>query len=69
MHQNQLEQPVKLQETKCRGMILEPEYKTEEPTAVRSLTPEKEDKAGAGNTETEAPESMRKGQEDSLSWR
>ena len=50
-------------------MILEPEYKTEEPTAVRSLTPEKEDKAGAGNTETEAPESMRKGQEDSLSWR
>ena len=35
----------KLQEPKRRGMILEPEHKTEESSAVRSLTPEAEDEA------------------------
>ena len=41
----------KLQEPKHRGMILEPENKTEEPSAVRSLTPEAEEEAGAGKTD------------------
>ena len=50
----------KLQEPKCRGIILEPEHKNEEPSSVRSLTPEKVDEAGARNTKTEAPKSIRK---------
>ena len=57
----------KLQEPKRRGMILKPEHKTEEPSAVRGLTPEAENEAGARKTETESPESTRKHREDSLS--
>ena len=56
-----------LQEPKLRGMILETEHETEEPSAVRSLTSEAEGEAGAGKTESEAPESTRKRREDSLS--
>ena len=41
-------------------MILEPEHETEEPSAVKSLTPEVEEEAGAGNTETEASELTKK---------
>ena len=59
----------KLQEPKRRGIILEPEHGAVEPSAVKSLTPEEVDEAGARNTETEAPESTRKHQEDSLSRR
>ena len=61
--------PSKLQEPKGREIILEPEHETEEPSAVRCLTPEEVEEAGAGNTETEALESTRKRQEDSLSTR
>ena len=46
----------KLQEPKHRGIILEPEHETEDLSAVRSLTPEEVDEAGAGNTEPEASE-------------
>ena len=52
----------KLQVPKRRGMILEPDHET-----VISLTPEVEEEAGAGTTETEAPESTKKWREDSLS--
>ena len=55
---------MKLQEPKSKGMILEPEHKTEEPSAVRSLTLEAEDEAGAGKTEREASESTRNWWED-----
>ena len=48
-------------------MILEPEQETEEPLAVRNLTPEDVEEAGAGNTETEALESTRTRREDILS--
>ena len=34
-------------------MILEPEHETEEPSTVRSLTPEVVEEAGPGNTKTE----------------
>ena len=47
-------------------MILEPEHETEEPSAVRSLTPEEDEEAGAGNTETEASNSTRKRREACL---
>ena len=57
----------KLYEPKRRGMILEPEHETVHPSAVRSLTLEVEEEAGAGNNETEAPESTRKWREESLS--
>ena len=40
-------------------MILEPEQDNEDPSAVRSFTPEVEVEAGAGKTETEALESTR----------
>ena len=46
-------------------MILEPEHKTEDPSAVRCLMPEAEEEAGAGNTEMEAQESTTKWREDS----
>ena len=49
---------VYVQEPKCRGMILEPEHDSVEP-------PEVEVEDGAGNTETEAPESTRKRLEES----
>ena len=48
-------------------MILEPEQESVDPSAVRSFTPEEEVEDGAGNTETEAPESTKKRLEDSLS--
>ena len=48
-------------------MILEPEQESVDPSAVRSFTPEVEVEDGAGNTETEAPESTKKRLEDSLS--
>ena len=50
-------------------MILEPEHDKEEPSALRSFTPEIEEETGAGKTETEAPESTRKRREESLFWR
>ena len=50
-------------------MILKPEHAKEEPSAVRSFTPEVEEETGARKTDTEAPESTRKHQEESLSWR
>ena len=59
----------KLRDPKRRGMILEPEHETEVPSAVRSMTPEEDEEAVAGNTEKEASESTRKWQEDSLSQR
>ena len=59
----------KLQEPKRRGMILQPEQETEDPSAANGLTPEVEDEAGARKTKTEAPESTRKRGEDSKSWR
>ena len=40
-------------------MILEPEQESVDPSAVRSFTPEVEVEDGAGNTETEAPESTK----------
>ena len=57
----------KLQEPTRRGMILEPEHKTEDPYVVRSLTPEAEEEAGARKTEREAPESTRNQWKESLS--
>ena len=50
----------KLQEPKRRGMILEPQHETEDPSAVSSLTSEVEEEVGAGNTEMEALEMTRK---------
>ena len=41
-------------------MILETEYNTEEPPAVKSLTSEDEQEASARNTEAEAPKSRGK---------
>ena len=55
-----------LQYPKWRGMILEPEQETEEPSAVRSLTPDEDEETGARNTETEALESTRNPQE--ITW-
>ena len=49
----------KLQEPKRKGIILEPEHETKEPSAVRRLTLEAE-------YEAKAPESTRKRREDSL---
>ena len=48
-------------------MILEPEQESVDPSAVMSFTPEVEVEDGAGNTETEAPESAKKLLEESLS--
>ena len=48
-------------------MILEPEHETEELSAVRSLTPEAEEEALAGNTETQGTGVHKKWWEDSLS--
>ena len=43
-----------------RGIIREPEHVSEEPSAVSNLTPDEvEDERGAGDTDTEAPESIR----------
>ena len=43
-----------------RGMIREPEHVREEPSAVSNLIlDEVEEERGAGNTDIEAPESMR----------
>jgi len=43
-----------------RGIILEPEHVREEPSAVSNLTPDEvEGERGAGNTDTEAPESIK----------
>ena len=43
-----------------RGIILEPEHVREEPSAVSNLTPDEvEEERGAGNTDTEAPESIK----------
>ena len=50
-------------------MILEPEHETEEPSAVRSMTPEVDEEACGGNTETETPELSKKQREESLSGR
>ena len=50
-------------------MILKPEQDNEDPSAVRSFTPEVEVEAGAGKTKTEAPESTRNCPDKSLSRR
>ena len=43
-----------------KGIIREPEHVREEPSAVSNLTPDEvEEECGAGNTDTEAPESIR----------
>ena len=38
----------KLQKSKHRGMILEPEHETEKPSAVRTLTPEIDQRRSCG---------------------
>ena len=43
-----------------RGIILEPLHAMAEPLAVTRRIPKLEEDAGAGNTETDAPESIRK---------
>ena len=48
-------------------MFLEPEQESEEPSAIRILTPDEDEEAGAENTETEAPESKGKRWVDNLS--
>ena len=57
----------KLWEPKPRGMILEPEQDKEDPSVVRSLTPEVEEETSDGKTKTEAQGSTRNWQEESLS--
>ena len=43
-----------------RGIIREPEQESKEPSAVSNLTPDEvEEERGAGNTDTDAPESIR----------
>ena len=56
-------------EPKRKGIDLEPEQETVDPSAVMSLTPETVVVGGAGNTEMEAPESTRKRRFESESWR
>ena len=52
-----------------KGIILEPEQDTVEPSAVSNQTPEDVEEVGAGNTDTEAPVFTRYQWPDNPSWR
>ena len=56
-------------EPKRKGISLEPEQETVDPSAVMSLTPETVEVEGAGKTEMDAPVSTRKRRFESESRR